>query len=47
MDTPFAYGWGKEDACNNGNKKLLKINVPKYSKKAFNNIVTGDETWVY
>ena len=27
-------------------KKLLKMN-PKYSKKAFDNIVTGDETWVY
>ena len=27
-------------------KKLLKM-FPKYSKKSFNNIVTGDETWVY
>ena len=27
-------------------KKLLKI-FPKYSKKSFNNLVTGDETWVY
>ena len=27
-------------------KKLLKM-YPKYSKKAFDNIVTGDETWVY
>ena len=27
-------------------KKNLKM-YPKYSKKAFDNIVTGDETWVY
>ena len=27
-------------------KKLLKL-YPKYSKKAFDKIVTGDETWVY
>ena len=27
-------------------KKLLKM-YQKYSKKAFDNIVTGDETWVY
>lgn len=27
-------------------KKLLKI-YPKYSKKAFTNVVTGDETWVH
>ena len=27
-------------------KKLLKM-YPKYSKKVFDNIVTGDETWVY
>ena len=27
-------------------KKLLKM-YPKYSKKAYDNIVTGDETWVY
>ena len=27
-------------------KRLLKM-YPKYSKKAFDNIVTGDETWVY
>ena len=27
-------------------KKLLKM-YPKYSKKAFDNLVTGDETWVY
>ena len=45
MDTPFVNGRAKEDVCNNG-KKLLKM-YPKYSKKAFNNIVTGDETWVY
>ena len=45
MDTPFVNGWAKEDACNNG-PKLLKM-YPKYSKKAFDNIVTGDETWVY
>ena len=25
---------------------MLKM-YPKYSKKAFDNIVTGDETWVY
>ena len=45
MDTPFVNGLAKEDACNNG-KKLLKM-YPKYSKKAFDNVVTGDETWVY
>ena len=27
-------------------KKLLRM-FPKYSKKTFNNLVTGDETWVY
>lgn len=27
-------------------KKLLKM-YPKYNKKAFDNFVTGDETWVY
>ena len=27
-------------------KHLLKM-YPKYSKKAFDNIITGDETWVY
>ena len=42
---PIANGWAKEDACNNG-KKLLKM-YPKYSKKAFDNIVTCNETWVY
>ena len=45
MDTLFNNGWAKEDACNNG-KTLLKM-YQKYSKKAFDNIVTGDETWVY
>ena len=45
MDTPYVNGWAKEDACNNG-KKLIKM-YPKYSKKAFDKIVTGDETWVY
>ena len=40
---PIVNGWAKEDACNNG-KKLLKM-YPKYSKKAFDNIVTCDETW--
>ena len=29
-----------------GSKKPLKMS-PKYSKKPFNNLVTGDETWVY
>ena len=27
-------------------KKLSKM-FPKYSKKSFSNLVTGDETWVY
>ena len=27
-------------------KELLKM-FPKYSKKSFNNSVTGDEIWVY
>ena len=27
-------------------KKLLKV-FPKYSKKSFSELVTGDETWVY
>ena len=27
-------------------KKLLKL-YPKYTKKTFDNLVTGDETWVY
>ena len=45
MDTPFVNGGAKEDVCNHG-KKLLKM-YPKYSKKAFDNIVTGDETRMY
>ena len=46
MDTSFFNGWTKEDAYNNNGKKLLKM-YPKYSKKVFDNIVTGDETWLY
>ena len=45
MDTPFVNGRAKEDACNIG-KTVLKM-YPKYSKKAFDNIIIGDETWVY
>ena len=48
MDTPFVNGFAKEDACNNHyyGKKTSQM-YPKYSKKAFDNIVTGYETWVY
>ena len=46
MDTPFVDRWTKEDPCSQCKRKLLKM-YPKYSKKAFNNLVTGDETWVY
>ena len=28
-------------------KKTRVTMYPKYSKKAFDNIVTGDDTWVY
>ena len=34
----------KRTSIANAKKKLLKM-CPKYSKKAFNNLVTGDETW--
>ena len=37
---PFVNGRAKEGACNNG-KKLLQM-YPKYSKKAFDNIVNSD-----
>ena len=36
----------KRTSCNQCKKNFLKI-YSKYSKKAFDNLVTGDETWVY
>ena len=36
----------KQKKCVTMAKKLVKMYL-KYSKKAFDNIVTGDETWVF
>ena len=45
MDTPFVNGRQTKTRVTMA-KKLLKM-YPKYSKKAFDNTVIGDETWVY
>ena len=36
----------RRDLVSSNGKKLGQM-FPKHSKKSFNNLVTGDETWVY
>ena len=45
MDTPFVRDKQKGSRALNA-KKLLKM-FPIYSKKYFNNLVSGDEIWIY